>query len=448
MNVSNVDGTLAMHDGTLELDPLRASLFGGTSQTRLRYDLAAAVPQLTLDQRLAGVDTAAMLAELLDQKRVSGRGTLTAHLSGAGRDRKTLLRNLSGPFEVQVTDGRFVGVDVWAEIERAIATARGATPSRRAGSAYTPFDRFEAKGRLDGTVIRNESFDVTNASMRARGQGTVNYGTGALDLALTARLLEAPGGEVAGISLDRIVGVDIPLTVRGSMSEPKVRPDTTRLARGSRQAAASGGGRRDREEAQGEARGQAQGPARAMSRSATLAALAIALLPAAAQALSVAVARGKPQRGRLPGLARCAGRRARRGRRGRAHRLRRLPPAGPADTRQHSAAVGRPGERAGAHRGARLRRALLPQRRACRAGGATRRRAAGDRDPGAQRAQERTYAHDLAGRRRGDERDLPGGVRARLLGAVGNRASLRGARPQEFDARRCSRTSRNEARER
>ena len=229
MNVSNVDGNLAMRDGTLELDPLRASLFGGTSQTRLRYDLAAAVPQLTLDQRLAGVDTAAMLAKLLDQKRVSGRGTLTAHLSGAGRDRKVLLRSLSGPFELQVTDGRFVGVDVWAEIERAIATARGATPSRRAGSAYTPFDRFEAKGRLDGTVIRNESFDVVNSSMRARGQGTVNYGTGALDLALNARLLEAPGGEVAGISLDRIVGVDIPLTVRGSMSEPKVRPDTTRL---------------------------------------------------------------------------------------------------------------------------------------------------------------------------------------------------------------------------
>ena len=229
MNVSNVDGTVLMRDGTLELDPLRASLFGGTSQTRLRYDLAAAVPQLTLDQRLAGVDTAAMLAELLDQKRVSGRGTLTAHLSGAGRDRKAVLRSLSGPFELQVTDGRFVGVDVWAEIERAIATARGATPSRRAGSAYTPFDRFEAKGRLDGTVIRNESFDVVNSSMRARGQGTVNYGTGALDLALNARLLEAPGGEVAGISLDRIVGVDIPLTVRGSMSEPKVRPDTTRL---------------------------------------------------------------------------------------------------------------------------------------------------------------------------------------------------------------------------
>jgi AsmA protein len=229
MDASNVDGSLEMHNGTLQLDPLRASLFGGTSQTRVSYELAAKAPRLTLDQRLTGVDMAAMLGKLLNQKRLSGRGTLTAQLSGAGRDRKALLGDLAGPFEVLVTDGRFAGVDLWAEIERAIAAARGAVPPRRSGSPSTPFDRFEAQGRLDGTVIRSESFDVANPSMRARGKGTVDYGTGAVDLALTARLLEAPEGEIAGLSLDRIVGVDIPLSVRGSISEPKVRPDTKRL---------------------------------------------------------------------------------------------------------------------------------------------------------------------------------------------------------------------------
>jgi hypothetical protein len=78
-------------------------------------------------------------------------------------------------------------------------------------------------------VLHNERFDVSSSSFRAHGQGTVDYGTGALDLALTARLLEAPEGSVAGVSLDRIVGVDIPLAVRGSMSEPRVRPDVNRL---------------------------------------------------------------------------------------------------------------------------------------------------------------------------------------------------------------------------
>jgi AsmA protein len=228
VDMSDVDGGIGLEDGVLEVDPLRASVFGGASQTRLRYELATGIPRLTLEQRLTGIDTAAMLGQLLNQTRLSGRGSLTAQLSGAGSDRKALLASLSGPFDVQVTDGRFSGVDLWAEIEKAVAMARGVTPAR-AGKGYTSFDRFEAQGRLDGNVIRNDRFDVMNPSMRARGAGTVDYATGALDLALTARLIEAPDGEVAGISLDRIVGVDIPLRVQGSLGAPKVRPDVKRL---------------------------------------------------------------------------------------------------------------------------------------------------------------------------------------------------------------------------
>ena len=229
MELSNLDGSVTLSGGTLALDPLRASVFGGTSQTVLKYEPAEAIPRLTLEQRLVDVDAGALLAQLVDERRLSGRGSLTAQVSGAGRGRQALLASLTGPFELQVSDGRFVGVDLWAEIERAVAVARGSTAPRRSGSAYTPFDRFEAQGRLEGTVFRNDRFDVANSSLRAHGRGTVDYGTGALDLALTARLLEAPEGSVAGLSLDRIVGVDIPLTVRGSMSEPRVRPDVNRL---------------------------------------------------------------------------------------------------------------------------------------------------------------------------------------------------------------------------
>jgi AsmA protein len=229
LDLRDLDGSLAMKNGQLRVDPLRASLFGGTSLTQLRYDLAAATPQLALEQRLADVDVASMLGRLANQHRLTGRGSLTAQLTGSGDTRKALVASLAGPFEARVVAGRFEGVDLWAEIERAVAAARGTATPRGTGIAYTPFDLFQAKGRVDGTRIRNDRFDVVNAQLRAHGQGTVDYGTGALDLDLTARLLEAPEGAVAGLSLDRIVGVDIPLTVRGTISAPRVRPDVKRL---------------------------------------------------------------------------------------------------------------------------------------------------------------------------------------------------------------------------
>jgi AsmA protein len=230
VELADLDAKVALRGGTLELDPLSASVFGGSSQTRLRYELAAPVPRLTLEQRLIDVDTAVLTGQLLKQRRVSGRGTLNARLTGSGRGRPALLASLSGPFDVQLRDGRVNGVDVWGEIERAVAAARGATVPRPSGTPYTPFDRLEAAGQLEGRVIRNDRLEVSNPQLRARGSGNIDYGSGALDLSLTARLLEAPQGTVAGVSLDRVVGVDIPLTVHGTVSAPKVRPDVGRLA--------------------------------------------------------------------------------------------------------------------------------------------------------------------------------------------------------------------------
>jgi AsmA protein len=229
VELADLDARVVLRRGTLELDPLSASVFGGSSQTRLRYELAAPVPRLTLEQRLVDVDTGALMDQLLKQRRVGGRGTLSARLTGRGRGRPALLASLSGPFDVRVRDGRVNGVDVWGEIERAVAAARGSTPPRPSSTPYTPFDRFEAAGYLEGRVIRNDRLEVSNPQLRARGSGTIDYGSGALDLALTARLLEAPQGTVAGVSLDRVVGVDIPLTVKGKVSEPRVRPDVGRL---------------------------------------------------------------------------------------------------------------------------------------------------------------------------------------------------------------------------
>jgi AsmA protein len=229
LDLRDLDGSLTLKDGQLRLEPVRASLFGGTSLTRLRYDLSAATPRLALEQTLVDVDVAPLLEKLADQHRLSGRGSLTAQLNGTGDTRKALLASLAGPFEVRVVKGRFEGVDISAEIERAVAAARGELTSHGTGPAYTPFDRFEATGRVAGTLVHNERFDVANASLRAHGQGTVDYGTGVLDLDLTARLLEAPEGAVAGLTLDRIVGVDVPLTVRGTIGDPRVRPDVKRL---------------------------------------------------------------------------------------------------------------------------------------------------------------------------------------------------------------------------
>jgi hypothetical protein len=73
-------------------------------------------------------------------------------------------------------------------------------------------------------VLDVQRFDLVNPYLAARGKGKVDYRAVTGDLTLVARLLKTPEGNVAGLDLSHLTDVEIPVTVRGPLADPKVRP--------------------------------------------------------------------------------------------------------------------------------------------------------------------------------------------------------------------------------
>ncbi len=230
MALQDVDASVRVAGGRLALDPMRARVFGGTAVTKLDYELAARAPTLRIEQRLAGVDVAAMLGQLTPVRALEGRGDAHFTLTTRGAGADALFANLSGPFEVTVTDGALIGTDLWYEIERAVAAAQ-LEPSALAhkGSGRTPFQRLVARGTLADRALRNDRLEFAADFARVEGRGRVDYGRNRLDLDLTARLLKAPPGRFLGIKASRLQRADIPLRVTGTLADPQVRPNVSKL---------------------------------------------------------------------------------------------------------------------------------------------------------------------------------------------------------------------------
>lgn len=225
VGLSDVQLRLAARDGQLTAGPITARAFGGSVSGNLRADVTGATPALHVAAGFDDVDVAAMLGQLLDVRRLAGRGHARTTIDARGRTSEALLDSMRGNFEMSVTDGRFLGTDLWRDIEVAIAAAQRKKPPAGDGTGITEFRELRSRGTIAGRVLRNDRFDFSSDFLRVQGRGDVDFGRGRLDLDLRARLLKAPPGRLHGIKLSRLQGVDLPIEVTGPTADPEIRVD-------------------------------------------------------------------------------------------------------------------------------------------------------------------------------------------------------------------------------
>jgi AsmA protein len=217
------------HGGRLQVDPLRARVFGGSALTRLAMDVRDREPVVRLDQTLDGVDVGAVL-KLVDISQLQGHGKAHVTLDMRGHDVASWLQTASGPFDLTVENGTVIGADLWYEIQRAVGMAQGkGTAPSVPNTGKTRFQRMHGEGTMSDRTLHNDRMEFVADFATVRGHGDVDYGRGRVKLDLTAKLLKAPEGRVLGVKLSRVQGVDIPLAVTGALQSPKVQPDVTAL---------------------------------------------------------------------------------------------------------------------------------------------------------------------------------------------------------------------------
>jgi AsmA protein len=228
VDLRNVEVGLRVRSGRILVDPFRAAAFGGRVASSLTVDVRGSVPAVHLEQRLEGVDVAAMLGQLVNLRQVQGRGRAQFVLDTQGLDVKALFRGLRGTFDLTVEDGALLGADLGYEIERALGAAQLRQPTA-VNTGRTDFRTLRGRGTLAERTLRHQHLEFVSDIATVRGRGDIDYGRNRLDLDLTARLLKVPAGRMFGIKLSRVENVEIPLAVTGSIDAPKVRPDVNSL---------------------------------------------------------------------------------------------------------------------------------------------------------------------------------------------------------------------------
>ncbi|HET7757654.1 MAG TPA: AsmA family protein [Steroidobacteraceae bacterium] len=212
-------------DGVIHIAPARARLYGGNYTGDITLDDRGAVPALRLSQTMAGVDLAQLLRDFAGSGRLSGRGTVSSNLTARGRGGEALLKSLDGHVAASIDDGAIEGLDLWFEINRALAVVQNQTLPAARSSGRTRFDTCKASADLAEGVATTRDLNIASQNLRVTGEGTMNLVSGALDYRVKATVLRQPGSAAAGTL------ADVPVTVSGTLGAPKVRPDVEGMAK-------------------------------------------------------------------------------------------------------------------------------------------------------------------------------------------------------------------------
>ena len=227
LKVTHVTATVAAKDGIVHLAPVHAQLYGGAFSGDITLDARTPQNAFKIDESLTSVDMAALLKDFAKSQRLSGRGNVSGTFAGSGSG-DAMLRGLSGHVAANLDNGAVEGVDLWFEINRAMAVIQKQGLPSGQSSGRTAFDSFKASADIVGGVATTKDLNIASQNLRVTGQGSSNLATEAVSYHIQATVLKkaAPGPVTAGNVL-----AQVPVNVSGTMSSPKVTPDLAGLAK-------------------------------------------------------------------------------------------------------------------------------------------------------------------------------------------------------------------------
>ncbi len=228
ITLSQVLVTIAARNGLTHIAPAKAKIYGGDYSGDITIDARGSTPTLKLDQSMTGVDIAPLVKDLAKSQRISGRGTVTTNLTAHSLSGDALLKTLDGHVAASLDNGAIEGIDLWFEINRAIALIQKQGLPAGSSSGRTKFDVFKASADLTNGVASTRDLNIASQNLRVTGQGTTNLLTDAINYQLKATILkEAPAtAGAAGKTL-----ADVPLNITGTLTSPTVRPDLEGMAK-------------------------------------------------------------------------------------------------------------------------------------------------------------------------------------------------------------------------
>jgi uncharacterized protein involved in outer membrane biogenesis len=216
MPMKKVHFHLVLDNGKITLNPLAFQLPQGEFSGMVAVDAQGATPKTNIDMKLSNVDLAQFKPKSGKGAPLEGQLLGRIKLQGSGSSVHKTAENADGDITLVIPKG---------EMREAFAELMGIDLARGLGLILTKNERNTevrcgvASFKAGGGELTATTLVIDTTNVLVTGQGDINLKTEALDLSLRGQPKEA-----------RMLRLRTPITLRGSLLEPKVGVHPGKLA--------------------------------------------------------------------------------------------------------------------------------------------------------------------------------------------------------------------------
>ena len=238
LTLTNVRANCKLDRGVVQLSPVTADVFGGKESGTVSVDTRPAHPLCSVNAKLSGVDTNAMLSAVSSVKNtLYGSLATNANLSFVLQSSADLARSLNGTLNFNVANGELKNVNILNELSR-IGKFLGSAPSQ--GGNSTALKQLSATLAIRNGLASTNDLKAALAAGSLAANGTLNLVDQAIDMHATAVLAggasQAVGGSQIGGFMNTALAnskgeLVLPVLVTGTMAHPTFAPDMQALGK-------------------------------------------------------------------------------------------------------------------------------------------------------------------------------------------------------------------------
>jgi AsmA protein len=229
LTLTDIEGRAVARDGVLTLQPFGAALYGGQVRGSARLDARQAPATFSLEQSLSALQVLPFVQDLADFDRLTGVAQLGAKLTTTAASTAGLMSGLNGELSFDVSEGALKGVNLWFEIQRAYALARGRSVPERT-SPDTEFRQLKGTAVVRDGLLVNRDLVGGLPFLGLTGRGEIDLAEATLDYRLDATVISQAIDEATG-QASELAGLSVPLRLSGTLDSPSVSVDLTGLLR-------------------------------------------------------------------------------------------------------------------------------------------------------------------------------------------------------------------------